>query len=296
MDEAEAKDGEVGELHRKQREVRAVGAWLAASWARGCSKSAGRMHHLGQGLLGEPCNCCRVNPASTFPEAQAALSCIAALLFENHFTLRLCPLPPSPTRLSALTPCPPARPQVKAGHAELRELCGLMSGQMGRFKGLLEYARRGAEDLTDRVAAAEEELAQLRHRADGRAEDVRRGALARAAAHADKALLAGQLAAARCAASAAAEAADGVGIEHALLARGAAESGQGMEALAARRAAALAAKAATQAALLERNEEMVGLFERSAALQRELDSGGWCREGLARGVPLQGRAWMPGAC
>ncbi|KAL4432605.1 hypothetical protein ABPG77_000542 [Micractinium sp. CCAP 211/92] len=74
--------------------------------------------------------------------------------------------------------------------------------EMGRFKGLLEYARRGAEDLTDRVAAAEEELAQLKHRA-----------------------------------------------------------------------AALAAKAATQAALLERNEEMVGLFERSAALQQELDSG-----------------------
>lgn len=161
----------------------------------------------------------------------------------------------------------------------MRELCGLMSGQMGRFKGLLEYARRGAEDLADRVAAAEEELTQLKRRADGAAHDVRREERSRAASQADKALLAGQLAAARCKAAAVAEAADGVGIEHALLARGAAEAGEGMDQLAARKAAAVAARAASQAALLERNEEMVGLFERSAALQRELDDGERCLGG-----------------
>ncbi|KAL4436789.1 hypothetical protein ABPG75_003928 [Micractinium tetrahymenae] len=165
------------------------------------------------------------------------------------------------------------RREVKSGHADLRDLCSLMSGQMGRFKGLLEYARKGADDLADRVAAAEEELAQVKRRADSRAHDVRQEERTRAASQADKALLAGQLAAARRRAAAVAEAADGVEIEHALLGRGAAEAGEGMDQLAARRAAAQAAKAASQVALLERNEEMVGLFERSAALQQELDDG-----------------------
>lgn len=154
---------------------------------------------------------------------------------------------------------------------------------------MVECARRGAEDLAERVAAAEEELSRVRRRADSAAQEVRREGRARAASQADRDLLAGQLAAARCKAAAVSEAADGVGIEHALLARAAAEAGEGRDQLTARRAAALAAKAASQAALLDRSEEMVGLFERSAALQRELDDGEGCLQG--RRVGRRGTAW-----
>lgn len=172
--------------------------------------------------------------------------------------------------------------QVKSAHSDLRDLCSLMSSQMGRFKTLLEYARKGAEDLQDKVQAAEEELSQLKERADSKGREVRVTERSRAAAQAEKGLLAGRLAAVRRGAAEVAETADGVEIERQLVARAAEEADEGGEQLAARLAAAMAAKVSAQATLLERNEEMVGLFERSAALQRELDDGE-CMRGLGLG-------------
>lgn len=43
-------------------------------------------------------------------------------------------------------------PQVRAAHRDLRDLCSLMGGQMGRFRSLLEYAGKSAGDLRDRVS------------------------------------------------------------------------------------------------------------------------------------------------
>lgn len=41
--------------------------------------------------------------------------------------------------------------QVRAAHRDLRDLCSLMGGQIWRFRSLLEYAGKSAEDLRDRV-------------------------------------------------------------------------------------------------------------------------------------------------
>ncbi|PRW58036.1 coiled-coil domain-containing 146-like [Chlorella sorokiniana] len=163
--------------------------------------------------------------------------------------------------------------EVRGAHRDLRDLCSLMGGQMGRFRSLLEYAGRSAEDLRDRLRAAEEELASLKQAADARASEARGAERTRAAAQADKALLAAQLATQRRKAAAAAEVVDTAAIERGLLQRGAEEAQEAVTRLAASKASAAGAKASAQAGLLERDEELCGLYERSAALQQDIVTG-----------------------
>ena len=136
--------------------------------------------------------------------------------------------------------------------------------------------------------------ANPKKKAEGKAGEVRGEERARARSQADRAALAAALAAARRQAAAAAEAADMAGIERELVGRGAQEGREACGRLRAAAATALAGKQAAQRALLERSEEMCALYERSAALQQELDAGGLptCRPaaglhiGRAVGAPL----------
>lgn len=96
------------------------------------------------------------------------------------------------------------------------------------------------------VRAAEEELTSVKQAADARASEGRGAERARAAAQADKALLAAQLATQRRKAAAAAEAADTAAIERGLLQRGAEEAQEAVQRLAASKAGAAAAKASAQ--------------------------------------------------
>jgi chromosome segregation ATPase len=164
--------------------------------------------------------------------------------------------------------------QARVGHRELRDLCGLMAGQMGRFQTVLGYARRNAEDLEEKVQAAEEELRTLKTAAEGRGRHAAEAEKARAGSQSDRATLAAQLSAARRAAAGVAEAADAAGIELRLAGREAEERQEVCKRLRANASAAMAAKQAIQLALLSRNEEMCGLFEQSAAVQEEVAAGG----------------------
>lgn len=150
-----------------------------------------------------------------------------------------------------------------------------MSAQMVRFHGALGGAAHSAGELRDRLTAAEAELATLKAAAGGGAGTLRAEQRAAARALVDRAALSAQLAAARSAAAAAAEAAGSAVLERQLAAQGAQEGREACTRLHARVAAAVAAKQATRHALLGRSEEMCGLFEQSAELQRELDAGEW---------------------
>ena len=163
--------------------------------------------------------------------------------------------------------------QVRAAQRDLRDLCGLMSGQMARFRTLLESARNSAENLGGNLQLAEGQLTELKRAADSKGQEARAAERAGARAQADKATLAAQLAAQRRAAAGVAEAADTLAIERGLVARGAEEAREACTRLEAGRAAAVAAKQAAQAGLLERDEELCGLYERSATLQKEMDEG-----------------------
>lgn len=117
---------------------------------------------------------------------------------------------------------------------------------------------------------------------------------ARARVQADKIMLAAQLAAQRRQAAVVAEAADTGSIEQRLAARGAEDVQEMVERLHAGKAAVLAAKAAAQHVLLERDEELCGLYERSATLQQEMDAGagGLLRAGGGGGYGGSVLSWL----
>lgn len=152
IDEAEARDGELEELHKKRREVRGPVVGVKGGWA-GCAGVGCRPEQLlGRGSSpamyswwgGRPPFC---GPWDAVPASLSSLP--------RHPPAVLCPALPvqyassSAPCLPLLPPFPPA--QVRAAHGDLRDLCALMSGQMARLRSLLEFAGKGAEALGDKV-------------------------------------------------------------------------------------------------------------------------------------------------
>eukprot|EP00887_Chlorella_sp_A99_P007989 scaffold12.g7989.t1 len=165
------------------------------------------------------------------------------------------------------------RAELKAARGELRGLAQLMSGQSGRLQLLLGAVRKRAADLADEVAAAEAQERRLAAAAGGKAVELRRAERACAAAEAGKTLAANRLAMERRGAAAVAERFDDAAIEAARLARAAADAGGALDALRRSAAAAAAAKRRAAGALLERDEELCGLYERSGRLEGQLAEG-----------------------
>lgn len=146
IDEAEAKDGEVDELHKKKREVRPFQCFTSAfaCYGRGMEELHKKQREV-RCLLQVRCGG-GSDGTVVVPRSCTLMGAAACLMRMQHL-----PMLPSPPGF--LQPSLPSL-QVKSAHADLRDLCSLMSGQMGRFRTLLEYARRGAQDLGDKVAAA----------------------------------------------------------------------------------------------------------------------------------------------
>lgn len=165
------------------------------------------------------------------------------------------------------------RGEAGAARAELHGLCELMAQQAGRFQGLLAAARRRAADLGGAVAGAEAQLGQLEAAAGGRARELKAVQRERVRAEAARVLAANKLAGERRARLAAAEVADDAALERGRLARAAEEAAGGAAALAASLEAAGRAKEVAQGALLERDDELCALYERSAALESLLAEG-----------------------
>ena len=112
------------------------------------------------------CACCTVPACVSAPALPLAVSDLEYGPSPSlHFTKSTVPRSASCLPLLAgarwaactlsCTPCHLAHAQhlaqVRAAHHDLRDLCSLMGGQMGRFRSLLEYAGKSAEDLKDRV-------------------------------------------------------------------------------------------------------------------------------------------------
>lgn len=116
----------------------------------------------------------------------------------------------------------------------------------------VELEDAGRPCLPVQVRAAEEELTSLKQAADARASEARGAEQARAAAQADKALLAAQVAAQRRKVAAAVEAADTAAIERGLLQRGAEDAQEAVQRLSASKAGAAGAKASAQVGRVER--------------------------------------------
>ena len=165
------------------------------------------------------------------------------------------------------------RREAKAVHGEVRGLCELMAGQSGRLQGLLAAMRQCAVDLKDQAAEAEGQVVELAGQAGAKAKDLKRTERERVAAEAAQMLASSQLVSERQGRLAAAELADDASIERQRLAWAAAEAAGGVEGLKHVVAATRVAKQETQGALLEADDELCELYERSAGLDGLLGEG-----------------------